>query len=386
MDIKQFLQKVNGLEGSKPSPSHEEAKKSGLKGSEPPPSHEEAKKSGLVLLQDAALIIAALTALTYLFAYSFQKGKREYYGIGDMALSNLDINAILDSISDVSTLIFYVIIIYFFARLIVKVMAIIIKYIGKSIKELPKNENLELDELEALDIKGTANNFIMNYFTNLFFISLVIGCAPYLILGIGESWDDYLGVVAQSLSFVVCIFMVLSFIYIGVVVSEKNFNLLAVIFFKNPITYIMQTFSLMTRIILIATLCIGSAYTFYQYGYTKAVNKKDYMVIQANGKNFLLLDKDANRMLVAPIKKLGKKGEITKRDFQLIEMKLGKNNNFIIKKYEFENGLQVNPDERNVYLRELGRDVQKSKILKGFLPWDFNLLNRYTILWLCYYF
>ena len=108
---------------------------------------EQIQKDRLSYLQDTAWIITVLTGAIYFFSYSFQKGIRDYYGMEDISLSDLDVPLIVSSVYDVSSLILRVCILYFISRMIILCASFIMNILDAR-QHAPKKETfIRVNEL-----------------------------------------------------------------------------------------------------------------------------------------------------------------------------------------------------------------------------------------------
>ncbi|PNK22449.1 hypothetical protein CBR59_31060 [Bacillus thuringiensis] len=140
------------------------------------------------------------------------------------------------------------------------------------------------------------------------------------------------------------------------------------IYRRNPLAYIWKLCNWGIRGIIIITIGIGSSWVFFQYGYTKAEKKEDYTIVQYQGKEFVMLDKDKNRMLVSPLTINNNHYMMSKNEFQLIEFKQGKADPIIFKGKSLAGGLQVSPNEREERLKKLDKTIQSVPVLRNLIP------------------
>ncbi|MFE4350185.1 hypothetical protein [Peribacillus butanolivorans] len=55
-------------------------------------------------LKDVSVLLACLTALSYFLSLAFQKGQKDFYGINELVPTKLDINVLVNSFYDISSL------------------------------------------------------------------------------------------------------------------------------------------------------------------------------------------------------------------------------------------------------------------------------------------
>ncbi|MGG0436521.1 hypothetical protein ABEY51_28545 [Priestia megaterium] len=371
---------------------------------------EQPKKGGVLALQDTAWIITILTALCYFFSYSFQKGIRSYYETDSIVLSELDIPSIVDSVYEVSSLVLKICFIYFLSKLLAQTFIFglrkknsIPKMVVDKLKKRLFKENssfhnffkksVEWDFVRELDSKDKflikmekemkeSNNpdgLPENLFTNLLFVNLIIIIIPVLMYTDPSNFS--LLIIILYLVLTIILIQLLGLINIFIIFTLKiskvlffRREILGFVFFvlyllnkKNPVTYIWKKCDLGFRVILILTAGIGFSTIFFQFGYTKSENNTDYKVAQFQGEEFIILDKDKNRMLISPLRIIKKQYAISSQEFQFIELKQEKANTLVIKNQKFENGLKVVPKESEpkirVILNEGVRWLYKKNIL-----------------------
>ncbi|MDA1690720.1 hypothetical protein PDK21_23565 [Bacillus cereus group sp. TH147LC] len=360
-------------------------------------------------LQDTAWIITILTGAIYFFSYSFQKGIRDYYGIDDISLSDLDVSLIVSSVYDVSSLILRICILYFISRVLIWCASFIINILDAR-QSTPKKETFIRVKLEKFYSKigefsssiietdlnkvGSFKEVIgtiydrkefapINAITNGIFLMLVLSYLPFLVLK-----DSYNFNVANLLStrvWALFIILLVMLLFLFIVLSLKKLKSgiikngllklclrgIVAIYRRNPLAYIWKQCNWGIKGIIIIIIGIGSSWIFFQYGYTKAEKKEDYTIVQYHGKEFVMLDKDKNRMLASPLT-INNHYMMSKNEYQLIELKQGKTDTIIFKGKSLVGGLQVSPNERKESLKELDKTIQSIPVLRNLFP--INLL------------
>lgn len=367
---------------------------------------EQIQKDRLSYLQDTAWIFTILTGAIYFFSYSFQKGIRDYYGIDDISLSDLDVPLIVSSVYDVSSLILRVCVLYFISRIITWCATFMFNILDAR-QNAPKKETFIRVKLERFYSKigefsssiietdlnkvGNFKDVIrtiydkkefapINAITNGIFLMLILGYLPFLVLKDSYNFNvaNLLGMRVWVLFFILLSILLFLFIILSLKKLKsgtiKNGLLklclkgIVAIYRRNPLAYIWKQCNWGIRGIIIIIFGIGSSWIFFQYGYTKAEKKEDYTIVQYKGKEFVMLDKDKNRMLVSPLTINNNYYMMSKNEFQLIEFKQGKADSIVFKGKSLVGGLQVSPNEREEILKELDKTIQSVPVLRNLIP------------------
>ncbi|MGU9545274.1 hypothetical protein [Bacillus cereus] len=367
---------------------------------------EQIKKDRLSYLQDTAWIITILTGAIYFFSYSFQKGIRDYYSIDDISLSDLDVPLIVSSVYDVSSLILRVCILYFISRILIWCANFIMKIMDAR-QNAPKKDTFirmklksfysKIDEFSSSIIETDLNKVgsfkevietiydekefaPINAITNGIFLMLVLGYLPFLVLK--DSYNFNVAYLLSAKVWVLFFILLVMLLFLFILLSLKKLKSgtikngllklclrgIVAIYRRNPLAYIWKQCNWGIRGIIIIIIGIGSSWIFFQYGYTKAEKKEDYTIVQYQGKEFVMLDKDKNRMLVSPLTINNNHYVISKNEFQLIELKQGKTGSIVFKGKNLAGGLQVSPNEREEILKELDKTIQSIPILRNLFP------------------
>ncbi|WP_235033591.1 hypothetical protein [Bacillus paranthracis] len=276
-------------------------------------------------LQDTAWIITILTGAIYFFSYSFQKGIRDYYGIDDISLSDLDVSLIVSSVYDVSSLILRICILYFISRVLIWCASFIINILDAR-QSTPKKETFIRVKLEKFYSKigefsssiietdlnkvGSFKEVIgtiydrkefapINAITNGIFLMLVLSYLPFLVLK-----DSYNFNVANLLStrvWALFIILLVMLLFLFIVLSLKKLKSgiikngllklclrgIVAIYRRNPLAYIWKQCNWGIKGIIIIIIGIGSSWIFFQYGYTRLRKKKIIQLYNITGKSLL---------------------------------------------------------------------------------------------------
>ncbi|KRF46416.1 hypothetical protein ASG98_17765 [Bacillus sp. Soil531] len=313
-------------------------------------------RNNIKILQDAALIIALISAMGYYLAFSFEKGYRDFYGIEDISFTDIDIKSIVNSVYKIIPIIVFICIAYLITRFI---LWLIIPFFEKSMEkfndrflDLYKNEENASDSmlllLRVVNRSGNQNiksmgiviRFYIPFFTAVLVTNFILG----------KSNSGFVFILAIFLALAWLIFFILVKITFKIKGHDTdNVN------FINPITFIWTYSNWNTKIILCVLSIIGVGYVFYQYGYTDAEEQEDYFVVEIDSKNLLILDKNDKSMLVAPI---NLENPILKSDFQFIPIKSDKDTVMNLKKITIDGGLQVMNNPRQ---RQLNKIINETK-------------------------
>ncbi|PVE64462.1 hypothetical protein [Priestia megaterium] len=313
-------------------------------------------RNNIKILQDAALIIALISAMGYYLAFSFEKGYRDFYGIEDISFTDIDIESIVNSVYKILPIIVFICSAYLITRFII---GLIIPFFKKSMERT--NEvflNLYKDEgnlpygisliLRLINHSGTQNIKTMGNAIKFYIPFITAVQVTNLIFGKSNSRFVFILVTFLALAwFIFFILVKITFKIKGHSTDNVNFN--------NPITFIWTISNWNTKIILCVLSIIGVGYLFYQYGYTDAEEQEDYFVVEIDSKNLIILDKNDNSMLVAPI---NIENPILKSDFQFIPIKSDKDTVMNLKKVTIPDGLQVMNNPRK---RQLNKIINETK-------------------------
>ncbi|AZV60312.1 hypothetical protein [Peribacillus frigoritolerans] len=290
---------------------------------------------------DATVLLTFLTVFCYFLAQAFQKGQRSFYGIDGLVKTQLDINVLIDSFYAISSLLLKLGLSYF----IFKVIIFLVGYFFKN-----------------ADSKST-RGFISFYSTILliFFITCVL---PFFILGEFNSPLDIVWNLGLLYRFCV-LFIVIMFLFIFIPNARHGIEkLLEALEKEGLVTFLWTKSKLETKVIFIVFLSFLLGVAFYHYGYTDAEKKENYVIyIDKNNKEYVLLDKDKNTLIVSELLK-GKKGYFVKKEeLKIIQLKSDEYN---FNNQEFKNGLQFQPNKRAEKLKvflPLWNDILKNSIL-----------------------
>ncbi|PEF35335.1 hypothetical protein CON84_23485 [Bacillus sp. AFS094228] len=107
------------------------------------------------------------------------------------------------------------------------------------------------------------------------------------------------------------------------------------------------------KVIIIFLIIVIASKMFYQYGYTTAEEKKDYMTVEHNGATLVILEKGKDLLITAEVKK-GDANPKLNGEYKLIELKPNNENKELTLMNEtFPNGIQVEDNKRKKFLEKL---------------------------------
>lgn len=290
---------------------------------------------------DATVLLTFLTVFCYFLAQAFQKGQRGFYGIDGLVKTQLDINVLIDSFYAISSLILKLGLSYF----IFKVTIFLVNHFLKNV-----------------DSK-TRRGFI-SFFSAILLIFFIICVLPFFILGEFNSPLDIVWNLGLFYRFCV-LFMVIMFLLLFISKARHGIeNLLEVLENESLVTFLWTKSKLGTKIISIVFLSFLLGVAFYHYGYTDAEKKENYVIyIDKNNKEYVLLDKDKNTIIVSKLLKDKKGYSVKKEELKIVQLK---SNEYNFKNQKFTNGLQFQPNKRaeklNVFL-SFWNDILKNSIL-----------------------
>lgn len=326
-------------------------------------------KGDIKILQDAALVIALLSAIGYYLAFSFEKGYRDFYGIEDISFTNIDITSIINSIYKIIPIAVYISIAYLTTRLIIWLIIPLFKKILEFsnttfLNIFKKNESTSRIHLvlqfinrvgsQHIDIMWNAIRIYIPFVTALLVAKVVLG----------DNNSGFAIIVGLFLLVALLIFPIL--VKMTVKIKKQNIDNIN---FNNPVTFIWTNSNLNTKIALSVLTIIGFGYLFYQFGYTDAEQQEDYFVVEIDpllqgSQQRIILDKNDTTMLVAPI---NEHNQIIEKNFQFIPIKRDqdKNTDMKIKKITLKGGLKVTENPRQRQLEKI-MDQSKEGILSLF--------------------
>lgn len=324
-------------------------------------------RNDIKILQDAALVIALLSAIGYYLAFSFEKGYRDFYGIEDISFTDIDITSIINSIYKIIPIALYISMAYLATRLIIWLIIPLLKkgleFINKSFlnifKKFESTSRVHLI-LKFINRVGTNNIDIMWNAIRIYIPFLTVLLVAKDVLG-----DNNL-IFSYFLGLFLLVAWLIFPILVKMTVKIKNQDI-DNIKFNNPITSIWTNSNLNTKITLSVLTIIAFGYLFYQFGYTDAEQQEDYFVVEINPlqqDQQIILDKNDTTMLVAPIDGYNR---LSEGNFQFIPIKRDqdKNTDMKIKKITLVGGLKVTENPRQRQLEKI-MDQSKKGILSFF--------------------
>lgn len=241
----------------------------------------------LNFFRDTSLIIGLVSLMGYLVAYNYQKGFRSFYNIDDTFISNITLTEVIISVAailgvSVAILNLYPVIknLFVFNR---EKKFVSIRYIVKYWVFTP----ILICILLVLFLESSVPTLV--YIMILYFLLVAL---PNLIASFfneGNNWDE---------KFKKTIFS-----------SEYNF--------KDVIKFnILESTKGFLIGLFVAFILIGSIANLI--GYSKAVKKDEYYVIEHNNRTHIIIDNYNENLIIAPFNK--EKNQIIS-SFQIIESK-----------------------------------------------------------------
>lgn len=292
------------------------------------------------LIKDTALIITLLTGLSYFFSLIYQKGFKDFYGINDIASSSLDINTIVNSFYDLSTILIKICVTY-----------LIISFLLKFVIYLDKEYDTDRVQLE---LKLKVN--VITILINLFLISFILFGLPLMILGLDhEAYSTFhITLYGGILILILCFAISLRLSKILDIKPMELHIVIAQALTSNIFKSIWDKSIWSTRIALIILLGFALSLAFYEYGYTKAQQKEDYTLVNLKKRDYILLNKEQEWLIIASIKEINGVKTINKNNLKLVKLK-GKGNIYNFENISLKGGLQVLPNKRKDSLKGVER-------------------------------
>lgn len=260
-------------------------------------------------LFDTGVILAILTAFGYAIAYSYQKGFWLYFGITQEFLTQISIVNVMISISVIGTSFVLVIIHYFNFR-----------------SSLTITNNV----FRQMLIKVSLPTF--------FFAFGIIILMPINILPIKPIYFIF------AIIFLLVAPFILPLITLNHIKGYKNklnaylekkelegVNLKNIVFlYKNSPT---------AKYVYLIVIFLTGIFISLLLGYKTAAQKENYLMVNLNKFDYLVLDSDGEKLIIAPVNLERKEIEL---EFQLIEKSAEVDNPIIFKKVKIIDGIKVN--------------------------------------------
>ncbi|MDC7781853.1 hypothetical protein [Priestia megaterium] len=336
-------------------------------------------KNKIIWLQDTALIISILTAMCYFLSFSYEKGIRDYYGINDIAVSEFNLSSIMNSINNILPIIFSIGIVImvqrFILTLIYSLSVKVIFFISFLFENLfsQREPNLKTYVREKMIKEGYYffKHFLKEYYEQRKYkvsgvmevmnvMTLVISIFASLIMFIFTESFNSIGDIffTESLPRIllpslkpICIFLfcvvLVVWVYVEDEIDHRRWFVSRFVRWVNGSrkTAGLDNWSLKILLIIAFGVCIS--YITYQFGYTSAEQREDYIILKINDKDMVVLDSNKELMLLASLENINRRDVIANDNFQILELKNDKEKQFIFEKKSFKKGLPVKDNKRN---------------------------------------
>ncbi|MBU8690567.1 hypothetical protein KM918_25045 [Priestia megaterium] len=168
--------------------------------------------------------------------------------------------------------------------------------------------------------------------TNYAFILSILAVAPSMFLQ-----DTFVELFSKSANFFYYLLIPLPPVcYLISKVIKKQSDFRDIVKIKNPLAYLWRKSSWKVKIATV--LIIGSLLSicFYSYGQQFASNKKEYLVVEINGKDKVVLENNKDNLVVASVNATS---GLTWNNFSVIKTESDKDQPLEFKRVTFENGL-----------------------------------------------
>lgn len=336
-------------------------------------------KNKIIWLQDTALIISILTAMCYFLSFSYEKGIRDYYGINDIAVSEFNLSSIMNSINNILPIIFSIGIVIMVQRFILTLIYSLSVKVTFFISFLFENlfsqrePNLKTYVREKMIKEGYCffKHFLKEHYEQRKYkvsgvmevmnvMTLVIAIFASLIMFIFTESFNSIGdiffteslprILLPSLKpiciFIFCIVLVV-WAYVEDEIDHRRWFVSRFVRWVNGSrkTAGLDNWSLKILLIIAFGVCIS--YITYQFGYTSAEQREDYIILKINDKDMVVLDSNKELMLLASLENINRRDVIANDNFQILEFKNDKEKQFIFEKKSFKKGLPVKDNKRN---------------------------------------
>lgn len=264
------------------------------------------------LLSDAALILGVFTGLSYLIAFSYEKGYKEYYNLNQVFLSDITINNVLISMTALISLVFLLYSTY-----------------NAVISNIPNDSSNPV-------VIAIRYKFLPPVF--LIFILMVLNAQEFLILKMCVTAIIIIGLWVFIIYPYICLFKIKGYknkmsLYVKDIdrqsLTMKIFHLAKL---SKPVVIFL--------LIFITYLATNSA---SMYGTSQARMQEEYLLVKYNNKDYVVISKYSENYLVAPLNM--KEKEIIP-NFILIEGKSNLDKPLEFKASYFEDGLKVSKAKR----------------------------------------
>lgn len=259
------------------------------------------------LLKDSTIILALLTGISYVLAFSYEKGYKEYYGLDELFFSEISINKVIISFVSFSTVFMLI------------------------IQSLMIYKDLFRDDTNKPLVKIFRFKFIP--LSSLILLFSIITGDPslfkYALLGVG-AWAIWVFIVIPFISFKD---------YIGYrnkIEAYAEQKIEPTLYFETLITVLKRGTAV--SIITLLVLCYALSSMVSIYGQAKASQKETYLIVTYKNENYAVIADNGENYITAPINV--KQKEIYP-EFIIIEAKSELKDQLKFRSYRFKGGLEV---------------------------------------------
>ncbi|PGU24581.1 hypothetical protein COD66_29690 [Bacillus cereus] len=350
--------------------------------------------------KDFAVVTGLLTVLSYFLCYSFEKGRIDFYGIGDISFTEIGLSSTINTLQALSPLIFITGLIILFANFIFLIIGPIFsgitklgmyiiyyvifgpinfayKFCSKKVpeEELPKESfeglksklkkkwdyavgewNIAKKDILGAELTEDLKKKVSLIYTYAISVTISLVYIPKITLGITisefpELWK-FLGLILVFIPLVVTgglvIFQKARAIQSGeeTSVSQEQDDEVSSIPISLKVLSTWEGSKWLLKTIIVFLMVVIISEMFYQYGYTAAEQKKEYMTVKYNGATLVILEKGKDLLITAEIKE-GDKYPKLNGEYKLIELKPNdKNKELVLKSEKFPKGIEILENER----------------------------------------
>ncbi|MFD4931575.1 hypothetical protein ACFWMS_22155 [Peribacillus butanolivorans] len=286
-------------------------------------------------LKDTAVTLTIITGLSYFLSLAYQKGEKTYYGIDEISSIDLNISSLTNSFFDITSLLFKILLAFVASKIALYLVRIIYNKFYK---------NYESDIVKA--------SLVMS--SNVIFFGFLICWLPFIVLGTGDSFSNIMGNYRMFFSIILGILLLSTFLCF-IFTKSTDKILKPIVFFGEERLFqnAWRKFTLSTKTFILLSLIIVLSFSFYQYGYTQAQQKEEYAIFHYKNKEYVVLDKDKNQLIVAPIEESKGKTIIKKANIKTVELKSDEIVFFSFKNIKINKGLEIQPNERKEKLDKM---------------------------------
>jgi len=311
----------------------------------------ESRSQRFLFIQDAALIVSIITGVSYVMAFSFRKGVRDYYGITDLTNNEINISSIFQSINEMQKGILLIALMYLIIYLLTVVYLPVIKtglFLTNKLfniivfhKTLNKNqlvyysrERKKNFELFTKEERENIVKAISKIGTNFAFIMAIITLLP--ILFFEKNYVELFHKTVEPLYYLLIVFPLVVYLILKVLKRQNDFK--DIINVKSFTSYIWDKSNWGAKVAIVLIISSILSLCFYNYGHKFAGDKREYLIAKVDGKDIIVLENNKDQLVVASI---DLESEKVKADFKVIKVDSNTSDSFGFRKIIIENGITV---------------------------------------------